>query len=98
MPAQAVRESLLQPPPRVFKNVVPYFGPTIIKPCVAPRSSTPPIVVKVDSALAVLAPPVELPHISRRVAQVVVNDVHDHGNSVLVRFPHECTEPVRSAI
>src|SRR5260370_42452084 len=98
IPAQAVRDSLSQPAARVVENVVPYFRPSVIKPCVTPRSRASPIVVKVDSAFTVLAPPVELPHIPCRVAQVVINNVHDHGDSTLVCLLHECTEPVRSAI
>ena len=98
IPAQSVGESLLQPAPRVIENIVPYFGTTVVEPGVAPRGRAPPIVVKVDPAFAVLAPSVELPHIARGIAQVVVNNIDDHRNASPVRLVHECTEPVRPAI
>src|SRR5258708_37505957 len=83
---------------RVVENVVPHFRPTVVKPCIAPRSRAPPIIVKIDPAFAVLAPSVKLPHIPRGTAQVVVNNVHNDRNAVFVCFLHERTEPVRSAI
>ena len=44
----------------------------------------PPVVVEVNPAFAVLAPSVELPHVTRGIAQVVVNGVHDHSDAALI--------------
>src|SRR4029077_18876809 len=89
---------LLQPAARVVENVVPHFWPTVIKPGIAPRRRAPPIIVKVNPALAVLAPSVELPHIARGIAQVVVNNVHNYCDAAFVCLLHERTESVRSTI
>ena len=73
-----------QPVERVVADELADLAAAVVGPGVAPRRRRAPVVVEVDAALAVLGPAVELPEVEVARAEVVVDDVEDHGDAALV--------------
>ena len=80
---------LLQPEQRVVAQKLPDLAAPIIRPRVAPRCLTPPVIVEIDPAMAVLVPAVELPEVEVVGSEMVVDDVIDDCDPAAMRRIHE---------
>ena len=98
IPAEPVHPAFVQPHEDLVADELADRIGVVIRPRVAPpRVGAGVVVVEVDPAEAVLAPPVELPQVEVRRAVMVVHDVHQHGHPALVARLHETLEGVRPA-
>ncbi len=98
IPSQPIDPEILQPQQSVVAEVTADLVSAIVGACIAPRRTPPPVVVKIDAAAVVLVPAVKAPQIEIGGAQVVVDDVHDHGNAGVVGGPNERLECVGTAV
>ena len=96
--AQTVDMELFQPHQRIVMDVAAHLLPAIVRPGAAPGGLGAPVVIKIDAALVVLLPAVELPEVQVAGTKVVVDHVQDHGQAALVCLPYEGLEAIRSAV
>ena len=88
----------LQPHQGIIKQVLTDLAASVIGSGLSPRRVGTVVVVEVDSAVIVLGPAVELPKIKVAGAQVVVNNVQDHGDALLVGALDEPFESQRASV
>jgi hypothetical protein len=96
--AEPVDVVLVEPHQGVVDDEPADVGAAVVRAGVAPRGRGPPVLVEVDPAQAVLAPPVELPQVEVRGPEVVVDEVEDDGDAMAVGLAHERLEGVGAAI
>ena len=96
--AEAVYAVAFEPHPGVVAQVLPHFRTSVVGAGIAPRGGGAVVVVEVDAALAVLAPPVELPEVEVGGAKVVVDHVQNNGNAAPVSLADEAFEGIGAAV
>ena len=96
--AQPVEVVLVEPVERVVADELADLAAAVVGPGVAPGRVAAPVVVEVDAALVVLAPAVEPPEVEVARAEMVVDDVEDHGDPAPMRGLDEGLEAVGAAV
>jgi hypothetical protein len=96
--AQAVHVKAAQPHARVVHEVGADFRAAVVGAGVAPGRLAAVVVVEVDAAAIVLAPPVEAPQVEVGGAEVVVDHVHEHRHAARVGLAHEGLEGIGAAV
>ena len=96
--AQAVAAELLEPGQRAVAQERADLAAAVVRPGRAPGRVGALVVVEVDPAAVALGPAVEPPQVEVRRAEVVVDDVDDHGDPVRVGVADEPLERVRPAV
>src|SRR4051794_20919020 len=74
IPAKPVAKSLLQPANGAVAEILANLASAVIGPVIAPRRRLSPIVIKVNSAAAILVPSIKLPKIAVIRTDVVENN------------------------
>jgi len=96
--SQSVDVILVQPHQRIVADELSYLGAAVIGASQSPRGRGPPIVVKIDPALAIFAPAVELPEIEVAGAKMVVDHIQDHAEAGLMSRFDKPLESQRAAV
>ena len=90
--SEAVDVVFLEPHQDIIEEELTDLAAPVIGPGFSPRRLGPVVVVEVNSAAIVLGPAIELPKIEVARAQVVVNNVQDHRDTLLVGALDELLE------
>ena len=98
IPAKPIHETLLHPAQRIVPKVLPHFVSAVIRPVHPPGSLFAVVVIKIDAALVVLAPAIELPQIAIVWTDMVINHVEKNRDTALVRFPHQIAKSVGASV
>ena len=98
IPSQAIHAEFAQPHGRVVAHVLLHLGARVVGAGAPRRVRAQRVVEEEDAAVAVLAPPVVLPHAEVVGAVVVVHHVGQHGDAARMAGVHELLQLVRAAI
>src|SRR6266481_6841176 len=80
----------VQPKESIVAKVLPHFRPAVIRTGIPPISVRAVVVIEIDATVVIpVAPTVEAPKIEVAGTEVVVNYVHDHGDTQGMRRFHK---------
>jgi len=96
--AQPIDAIVLNPHERIVTNILADLSPPVIGTRLAPGRLRSLVVVEVDAAPVVLAPPVESPQIQVGRAKMVVDHIDNHGDTQFVGPADEVAKGGRGAV